>query len=278
MLNGLKRIPGLAPGILFFSLATAADAQIELARDLFDDRLWDACRRECRRIAAADPAQEQSRLLAAICELRLNPQAGADAIATLEELRLNATAATVRVTAAFEAGCALWAAHNAPAAYTNLKYAFENATNTDIFRRSAACLFWLLREDWRVANHDSSWRLQLDTVVNALDPATLAAGRRPRPPGANWLARPGEWIVRFYRWAIRPGIGDRCSLEPSCSEYFLQASRAHGLGGLPMIADRLVREPSVVSAAEQPIRTDTETVYADPVADHDFWLKNDKKK
>ena len=54
----------------------------------------------------------------------------------------------------------------------------------------------------------------------------------------------------------------------------MQASRAHGLLGVPIMADRFVREPSVVAAAEKPVTMpDGRIRYADPVADHDFWMK-----
>jgi hypothetical protein len=41
-----------------------------------------------------------------------------------------------------------------------------------------------------------------------------------------------------------------------------------------MIADRLVREPSVVAAARHPSVTGRRTVYLDPVEAHDFWMEN----
>ena len=75
------------------------------------------------------------------------------------------------------------------------------------------------------------------------------------------------------RHAIRPAIGSRCSLDPSCSEYFRQASRNHGLLSIPMIADRLVREPSVVLKREREIVVGGETRIADPLSDHDQWMK-----
>jgi len=81
----------------------------------------------------------------------------------------------------------------------------------------------------------------------------------------------GGWVVRvvvgFYREWIRPAIGSRCSLSPSCSEYFLTAARRHGWWAFPMMADRLVREPGLVSSAPDPNQR-----VSDPVDDHDWWL------
>ena len=42
------------------------------------------------------------------------------------------------------------------------------------------------------------------------------------------------------------------------------------------MADRFVREPSVVAAKETPVTMpDGRIRYADPVSDHDYWLKED---
>lgn len=75
-------------------------------------------------------------------------------------------------------------------------------------------------------------------------------------------------IVGFYRRQVSPAIGARCSLQPSCSEYFMQAGRLHGILAVPMIADRLVREPSVVRAGENPERVKGQWRFPDRVESH----------
>lgn len=75
-------------------------------------------------------------------------------------------------------------------------------------------------------------------------------------------------IVGFYRRQIRPAIGARCSLQPSCSEYFMQAGRLHGILSVPMIADRLVREPSLVRVGANPMQVDGHWRFPDPVESH----------
>jgi len=79
---------------------------------------------------------------------------------------------------------------------------------------------------------------------------------------------PGELIVSFYRSQIGPAIGNRCTLEPSCSTYFLQACRKYGWLGFPMIGDRLLREPGVVKAGEKPVLVNGTWRYSDPIEDH----------
>jgi putative component of membrane protein insertase Oxa1/YidC/SpoIIIJ protein YidD len=97
-----------------------------------------------------------------------------------------------------------------------------------------------------------------------------AAGAEPRATAGSI---PGRALVRFYRAAIRPAIGARCSLEPSCSEYFLLVSRRHGVLGFPMMVDRLVREPSLVGAHPVPAPPGGAVRVPDPVYDHDFWMR-----
>ncbi len=104
-------------------------------------------------------------------------------------------------------------------------------------------------------------------------PGAAESSDSERPSGGGfggWLARR---VVGFYRTFVGPAIGSRCVLEPSCSRYFLQASRKHGLLGVPMTADRFVREPNA-SAPDRPwVKTASgEWRHPDPVEDHDFWF------
>jgi putative component of membrane protein insertase Oxa1/YidC/SpoIIIJ protein YidD len=92
------------------------------------------------------------------------------------------------------------------------------------------------------------------------------------PPPRSLAAKPAEWITLAYRRCIGPAIGARCSLTPSCSAYFREAGRKHGLLAFPMAADRLVREPSVVSRARDPVRVGRQIRYPDPLSAHDGWL------
>ncbi len=80
-------------------------------------------------------------------------------------------------------------------------------------------------------------------------------------------------FIRFYRSQISPAIGERCTLVPSCSEYFNQAWCKHGLIAVPMVADRFFREPDVNKHKHQPIIINNTIRYGDPVSDHDFWMK-----
>ena len=36
-------------------------------------------------------------------------------------------------------------------------------------------------------------------------------------------------VVRVYQWTISPLLGPHCRFEPSCSVYFIEAVRKHGV-------------------------------------------------
>ncbi len=113
-----------------------------------------------------------------------------------------------------------------------------------------------------------------ERAARELRRAGLAVSQPPsreRELRGSYTFNLGGWVVRvvveFYREWIRPAIGSRCSLSPSCSEYFLTAGRRHGWWAFPMMADRLVREPGLVSSAPDPSQR-----VSDPVDDHDRWF------
>ncbi len=92
----------------------------------------------------------------------------------------------------------------------------------------------------------------------------------PQHQASFSIARPVVW---FYRKFVGPAIGSRCALEPSCSRYFLAASEKHGILGIPMIADRFVREPVESASSEWVVDSNGNPRHPDPVSNHDFWMK-----
>ena len=42
------------------------------------------------------------------------------------------------------------------------------------------------------------------------------------------FAAPLIALVRFYRFAVSPLLGQNCRFEPSCSEYAVEALQRHG--------------------------------------------------
>ncbi|QYF95437.1 membrane protein insertion efficiency factor YidD [Massilia sp. PAMC28688] len=48
------------------------------------------------------------------------------------------------------------------------------------------------------------------------------------------------WILRGYQLAISPMLGQNCRFYPSCSQYAIEALRAHGAGRGSWLAARRV--------------------------------------
>lgn len=269
----MKKIPGLVPGIFFlFSAASWAGSSLDLATALFDDGQWAACRRECTRVLVENPDDETARLMKAISALRENFGVE-DALASMKELAGSAADPEIRALAGYESGRHFWRGGAFLSAWEMYKIAFDNTRSPRLYLESGYALDRLSREDDRLIVGDAALLNQLKTMK----PFWTADIRSAAKPDAQGGGGPGAWVVAFYRHQIRPAIGQRCSLYPSCSEYYLQANHAHGWLSVPMLADRLVREPGVVSRGEQPVEVGTHTRYADPLGDHTFWLRDEEK-
>lgn len=267
----LKRIPGAWLGILFLSgLPSAQPQSLDLAAELVAETNWVGARREALRVLSVQPDDERALLLAAVSGLRGSPFAPnrTNDLHRLVHLAADASDPEVRSLAAYEAGRARWQAGDPVQAWSLYALAFQSAPDRDLFLRSGCALFLLRQEDEQLGRDQPALLNQLATCRNLWRWELRDEVRPIRAATSRVSAKPAEWTVRFYRQQIGPAIGHRCSLYPSCSAYFLQASRAYGLLGVPLIADRLVREPGVVSAGERPILTNGVLRHADPLSDH----------
>ena len=266
------RIPVLVTGIFFLSLIDSSSESAELAIDLFEDAEWRVCFRECQRILSVSPSDPTARLLESVVSLRLNRRIDYS-ITSLKKLSYSDEPTAIRAMAAYECGRAEWKTGNHDAAFKLLQVTFHNTLETELFLRGACSLFLLMKDKPELRKDNIDLVTQINTS-RALWYGKLFEECRLKEheKRTRTLARPGQWIVAFYRSQLSPAIGQRCSLMPSCSEYFLQACRKHGLLGFPMQGDRLVREPGVVMAGRNSVMVGGLIKYEDPVHDHDFWL------
>lgn len=267
-----KRIPGFWLGILFsFLPISSSTASLDLAVDLFEEGDWPACRVECERELIAEPGDSLAALLRATCRARMGGR-GPGIRAEFAGLAGGAAPAEIRSMAAFEAARLAWADGDTAAAFAGFRQAFRETSVVDIFARSGWALHEIRREDPTLGADDAVLVQQLETCAALWTPQIVRDMAAGRSEAGAMLARPGQWIVMLYRGLVRPALGARCSLSPNCSEYFFQASARHGLLAFPMAADRLVREPSVVQAAERLVEVGGKTLIADPLSDHDHWM------
>ena len=50
------------------------------------------------------------------------------------------------------------------------------------------------------------------------------------------------YIIKFYKYLISPLLGNRCRFLPTCSDYFIEALKKHGLlKGLLIGVKRILR-------------------------------------
>lgn len=261
-----------AVGISLLVAGGASAESLDLAQELLADADWPAARREAMRaaIALARPESERARAMAAIARIRgsYSPEESAAALAELQRLAETAERPDVRGSAALEVGHHLLRQGCPDEAWPWLARAFRAGVSDETTLAAGAELLWLGRMNPSRWRRDPDLRLQIASLRVPLWNMPLVARERRGPPLS---ARPGLWFTRFYRRQIRPAIGNRCQLRPTCSEYFVQAARRYGWRAIPLLADRLVREPSVVQAAEHPLYEQDRVVYPDPVEAHSFW-------
>lgn len=267
-----KNIPALfLAGMFFFSAYAHAD-HLGLATDLFEKTEWALCRRECKRGLLAESLQpERFQLLEAMTSVRLgfNPSVASTPFKTLLTENIDPQISAI---AAYELGRLQWQLDHPEAAFNALVFSFQTTTNKQLFLRSSCSLFLLFKSDPKLKKGQEDLISQINTSRELWYGALFAECAKPDPK--KDLPKAPSWIIRFYRSQVSPAIGSRCNLEPSCSEYFHQAHCKHHYKAIPMIADRLVREPGINQRKESPIIMGNDQIrYCDPVENHDFWMK-----
>ena len=259
----------LAVSALLACAGSAAADPRSLAPELFAEGDWRSCRLECSRLLQNHPGDNRLRLLKAVSELRL----GIDGSPALLRLSSSDSAPPeVRASAHYALGRALWDRGAVSNAFVHLCSAFDGAVTTEMFLRAGCSLGRLLDGRPHLAEGAPGLRLQLRASAPLWSPALRkeCTPGEPAQPG-SWVARPVLWLIALYGTQVSPATGERCSLHPSCSEYARQAIRKHGLLGLPIYADRNVREPDVVSKQDRPVVVNGRRKFADPIEEHDWW-------
>ncbi len=92
----------------------------------------------------------------------------------------------------------------------------------------------------------------------------------PRPSEA---AGPLALPFRFYQSVVSPIDGPRCRHRPTCSRYALLAIDRHGLAGVWLAYDRLLRDGQSSAARWLPVALEDSALRVlDPLEESTFWF------
>ncbi len=256
-------------GILFLSPYAVAE---ELLLELYEEGDWEACLLESSRMIQAGVNSPKALLIRAEARLMLGRSMD-HALATLINLASQTDRPEEMSMAAYLYGREMWRRGRIADAFGAFERAFKHAQNQDLFLHSACSLFLLTEEYPALKQDHADTFMQVNSTRDFWYGELFAESRIHQRKGLS-VGRPvAKWIVTFYRSQISSAIAMRCSCEPSCSEYFMQACKKHGLLGFAMQADRFYREPSVVQQKKKVVIVGGRERVLDLVEDHDFWMR-----
>lgn len=260
--------------MFFFSAGAAAD-QLELTLGLYEKGRWELCRRECRRALLTDPDNAPHfQLLEALSDQHSGGEP-VEILAKLDALIAADTDTKITAAASYEKGRLHWLLDQPEDALHAFEQTFYTTGSKELFLRSSCSMFQLMNDNKFLKEDREALISQINTSREEWYGRLFTETAKPEP--ADSRTEQPNWLVRFYRSQISPAIGNRCTLQPSCSEYFQQAQQKHGWASIPMIADRFCREPEVNSLKKHPVVTPTGRIrYGDPLENHDFWMKDEK--
>lgn len=246
-----------------------------LAGQLYEEGDWAGARVEAWRGAADETDAHWTESIAALATLQLEPVDEVANALIAQALKDDRLLASQRAWIAYEYGRIQWRAGHPEEAFTTLRFGFTLADDVELFLQIAHTMDLLLTAHPNVAEwHQSDPVLnQLRTTLILVTPAIRATAgmQAPLQSGRSPFAWPAVALIQFYRHQIGPAIGERCSMHPSCSTYAREAVRTQGILGVPMTADRLIRETDHVQYRINPVLIDGHERYHDPVSDHVGW-------
>ncbi len=265
-LAGFFLLKGILP------IATADT--LALTRDLYAEGQWQQCRAEAQRVLAKLPKKTEAQLYLLISRAKLNSLASDAYI----DPSLASTHASLYWVARYEIALSSWRQDKYDSALSDLQEIFLNTPDKSIFLQTA-CALHLILENYPCLKAGKYFLLlQLETARCLWTPELFKTTQTTWLPERKSKGRLAQYAISFYRSQIAPAIGARCILLPSCSAYASRAFETYGFFiGLALTADRLVREPGVVVAAEQPVTKKGKTYFKDPLYDHTWWLKSSTK-
>jgi len=279
--TGIKFIHYKKGGLIFMAsliilialLSNSVQAEnnilLELAISLFEENNFQACRIECLRSLSDNPLNKRAQFFLALSERRI----GIDSTDTLANICLdNASPLQIKDMACYELSRAYIDKKKYHPAFDVLVQLFMNTKLPSLFVRSSCSLSHLFDHDENLAANHPDLYSQVDSCFSLWSDDIIEETRlMSQQNNVSWSGLPAQWVILFYQTQIGPAIGQRCSLQPSCSRYAQQALTKFGILGLGFIGDRLIREPDVVAQKSKSVIIEGRVKYLDPLEDHDFF-------
>ncbi len=245
-----------------------------LAVALYVEKDWRGARAEALRTLMHAPEDETAQAIAGLARIAREPASSLaqdQAAITIHAI----TDAELRAWAGLQLGLIHWRSQNMDQAVTWLTFAFLQSAETDTqFLPSAYALDVFVRRHGDSHPPPAMVVRSLQALRPTLELAIAHDLNLPPAAGRRSIAeRFAGGLVRFYQGQISPAIGQRCSMHPSCSVYCVEACRTYGWVGVPMTADRLVRESDHIQHRIRPVIVDGEEKFYDPIEAHSFWFR-----
>lgn len=245
----------------------------ELVESFYSNKDYLSSYKESKRILILNSANEKIQYIYAVSQLHIDKITDkSEAINILQDImKLKDTNNDLACLSSYKLGLFYIANNNFDKAFHFLSFVFFNAKNKDLFLHSSCSLFFLNTKNSTYKKNNPTLFEQISSTKYLWTDSLLKDCKINIKKNKN----SENFIVYFYRRNIRPAIGDRCVIEPSCSEYFRQSYIKHGIISFPMIADRFFREPGIAADNKKMITTENGLIkFKDLLTDHDFWMGN----
>lgn len=258
--------------------AISNDVTTNLIKQFAKEANWKNCYVEAMRAGISYPENQEFKYYKAMSALKLNKNTE-KALDTLYKIYTSTnlpTSTRIKTLAAYEYGKEQWEQANDNKAFDALTYTFYNTKSPELFILSGCALFQFSSDFPQYKKDNSDLYMQINSSRDLWNAKYFALSKVDiKHDKIGIITKAGQGFITFYRTHIGPAIGDRCVLNPSCSEYFKQNLNAHGIVAVPMQADRFFREPDMAHRSDNIIIVNGRIKHADPISDHDFWF--DKK-
>jgi putative component of membrane protein insertase Oxa1/YidC/SpoIIIJ protein YidD len=257
------------------SQESPATKQYVFLKQLAQENDWQSCYVEATRASIADPKDIEIQYYKAISEIKIcrNKKAALNNLYTIYTSTNRPTSDKIRILSAYEYGREKWKTEKPEEAFNALTFTFYNTSNPELFILSGFSLFQFAQDYPKYKKEHPSLYMQINSSRDLWNAKYLNRTKIDSHRKDGLITKAGKGFISFYRTQIGPAIGERCVLQPSCSEYFKRNINKHGIVAVPMQADRFCREPDESHKSDNIVIINDKIKHTDPITNHDFWFE-----